>query len=157
MKNSDSNHPKIIAPPPRLYICTFLIGVALHIIYPDTITDEKITTAIIGTALALISVGLVTWSFATMRSAKTSPNPYQPSAALVTQGPFKFSRNPIYVVMTGFYVGIAIIVNSAWILLLVMPLLALMQWGVIKREEIYLAKLFGETYTTYKTCVRPWL
>ena len=91
-----------------------------------------------------------------MRRVGTTANPKKASQVLATGGPFQFSRNPIYLAMTGLYVGLALLINSYWPLTLLVPLLALMEWGVIRREEHYLAEKFGEPYTCYKTKVRRW-
>lgn len=91
-----------------------------------------------------------------MRRVGTPASPKEQSQVLVTGGPFRFSRNPIYLAMTGLYLGLMLLVNALWPLLLLVPLLALMEWGVIRREEHYLAGKFGETYTSYKSKVRRW-
>lgn len=77
--------------------------------------------------------------------------------ALSTAGPFAYSRNPIYLAMTGIYLGVTALVNSWWLPLLLIPLVLLMHWGVVLREERYLLHVFGEPYAAYKTTVRRWL
>lgn len=76
---------------------------------------------------------------------------------LATGGPFRLSRNPIYLAMTAMYLGIAFLGNSWWPLLLLPPLLVVMHWGVVLREERHLAKQFGEGYGRYKSTTRRWL
>jgi protein-S-isoprenylcysteine O-methyltransferase Ste14 len=92
-----------------------------------------------------------------MKSAGTSASPRETSKNLTTFGPFKYSRNPIYVAMTGLYIGFALIINAIWPFVVLVPLLVVMQWGVILREEQYLALQFGEEYLNYKKNVRRWL
>lgn len=98
----------------------------------------------------------MSWAFSTMRKVGTSASPYLPAAMLVTHGPFRFSRNPIYVAMTGFYIGAALLINSWWLVFLLAPLVLIMLFGVIVREEAYLAAQFGEAYLAYKSRVRRW-
>lgn len=105
----------------------------------------------------VISAAFARWAFVTLRRAGTSASPYRPSAALTTTGPFRFSRNPIYLAMTGLYLGVSLLVNSVWPLLLLAPLLLVMHRGVILREERYLSAKFGEVYAAYKSGVRRWL
>jgi protein-S-isoprenylcysteine O-methyltransferase Ste14 len=81
----------------------------------------------------------------------------QPTAALVTEGPFRYSRNPIYVALTLLYLGVALLINALWILLLVVPAVLVLRYGVIAREEAYLAWKFGDTYRQYTAQVRRWL
>jgi len=81
----------------------------------------------------------------------------KPTTALVTEGPFRYSRNPIYVALTLLYVGVALLINALWILLLVVPALMALRYGVIAREEAYLTQKFGDAYHQYTTQVRRWL
>jgi protein-S-isoprenylcysteine O-methyltransferase Ste14 len=81
----------------------------------------------------------------------------KPTTALVTEGPFRYSRNPSYVALTLLYVGVALLINALWILLLVVPALVVLRYGVIAREEAYLTRKFGEAYRQYTTQVRRWL
>jgi protein-S-isoprenylcysteine O-methyltransferase Ste14 len=75
----------------------------------------------------------------------------------VTDGPFRYTRNPIYVALTLFYLGIGVVLNALWVLLLIVPLIVVMQLGVITREERYLERKFGDEYLRYKARVRRWL
>src|ERR1051326_7978762 len=77
--------------------------------------------------------------------------------SIVTEGPFRFTRNPLYVGGTAAYIGLGLGFNLAWALILLVPMLFLLSWGIIRREERYLEKKFGETYLAYKTRVRRWL
>jgi protein-S-isoprenylcysteine O-methyltransferase Ste14 len=81
----------------------------------------------------------------------------KPTTALVTEGPFRYSRNPIYVALTLLYVGVALLINALWILLLVVPAVLVLRYGVIAREEAYLTRKFGDAYRQYTTQVRRWL
>ena len=91
-----------------------------------------------------------------MRRAGTNIRPDRPATVIVTDGPFRFSRNPLYLSLTLVYVGIASMMNALWPLLLLVPLLLIVQRGVVLREERYLEAKFGETYRSYKTRVRRW-
>lgn len=148
---------KIIAPPPVLYLVTLLLSFAIQAVIPIYLLPTIYAHTILGGFLFILSVALARWAFVTMRHLGTSPNPYSTSKALATDGPFRFSRNPIYVAMTGLYIGISFIANAAWPMVLLVPLLALMYWGVIQREEDYLSAQFGNAYTVYQSKVRRWL
>ena len=146
----------IIAPPPILYLASLFSGLSFNFASPAPIASY-IMAASIGALLFLLSASFARWSFLTMRRHDTSANPRAQSAALVTSGPFAISRNPIYVAMTGLYLGIALLVNSWWPVTILPVLLGVMHWGVIVREERYLAAQFGEVYLRYKEKVRRWL
>ena len=78
------------------------------------------------------------------------------TAPVVTDGPFRFTRNPLYVAATGVYLGVALWVDGLVPLLLAVPMMAILHWGVVRREERYLAAKFGEPYREYRSRVRRW-
>ena len=78
------------------------------------------------------------------------------SLAIVTEGPLRFSRNPLYLSLLGMYLGITLLFNALWPLLLVVPLLIVTHYGIIRREERYLEAKFGDPYRAYKARVRRW-
>ncbi len=157
MTNDHADSSGVIAPPPALYLGAYLLGVVMHIVSPLSILSSATALWAIGAVLLMVSGALARWAFVTMRHVGTSVNPYRPSTSLAITGPFHLSRNPIYVAMTGLYSGAAFLVNSAWPLLLLAPLLFLIHYGVIVREERYLFAKFGEAYAAYKSEVRRWL
>lgn len=157
MNDTTLNIPGIIAPPPVMYLTAILISLLMHFLYPLIISHHTMLLRSIGVVSGSASVMLVSYAFLTMRQAKTSPNPYALSAALVTVGPFRFSRNPIYLAMTMLYLAVTFIINSSWPLFFLLPLQLLMHYGVIVREERYLESRFGDSYREYKFRVRRWL
>jgi len=92
-----------------------------------------------------------------MKRAGTNIRPDQPTLAVVSDGPFRFTRNPLYLALTGLYVGITLLADALWPLLLLVPVLVVLQWGVVAREERYLEAKFGEPYRAYKARVRRWV
>lgn len=157
MNTPDSLPLRLIAPPPVMYIGALLLGVVIRVLAPISIFSATPAHEILAGLLLVLSGAFARWAFLTMRRLGTTANPKKPSEALVTDGPFRISRNPIYVAMTGLYLGLAFLVNSAWPLILLVPLLIVMQWGVILREERYLSGKFGSEYTAYSSRVRRWL
>ncbi|MBW4603090.1 MAG: isoprenylcysteine carboxylmethyltransferase family protein [Calothrix sp. FI2-JRJ7] len=156
MEEKMSDNPGVIAFPPALYAGTLLIGLLLNFVFPIDFLPRSVTL-LLGT-LAIICAGLITISaFRAMNRAHTAINPSQPTTAIVSDGVFSLSRNPIYLSLTLLYIGIALLFSALWALLLLLPLLVIMQIGVVKREEIYLERKFGSEYLHYKTRVRRWL
>ena len=92
-----------------------------------------------------------------MLAANTPFDVRKPSTEIVTSGVFQRSRNPIYLGMLLLYTGIAILANSLWILILVLPFAIILQKGVIEPEEAYLEQKFGDEYLRYKARVRRWI
>ena len=111
----------------------------------------------IGIASLVIGVTVCLAAVRRFRSARTSLQPWEPTTALVTDGPFRLSRNPVYVGYTLLYLGVGFWVNSVWPLVLLPLVLWLMYRVVISREEAYLEHRFGEAYRAYKHRVRRWL
>jgi protein-S-isoprenylcysteine O-methyltransferase Ste14 len=89
--------------------------------------------------------------------AETSLVPGEPSTVLVDVGPYSFTRNPIYISFVIFYFGLAIMLTTAWMLVLLIPVLIVLQRGVVEREEAYLQAKFGEAYRKYQARVPRWL
>ena len=92
-----------------------------------------------------------------MRAAGTNVRPSLPATAIVTTGPFRFSRNPLYCSLTLLYLGLTAIFNTWWGLIVLVPLLLVMHFGVVLREERYLERKFGDTYRQYRMSVRRYL
>ncbi len=153
----NNNLAGIIAPPPVLYLSTFFLGWGMDALFPFGIFSPPATYRWLGVLFIALGGVLVSWAFATMRNVGTSPSPYQSTMLLVTHGPFRFSRNPIYVAMTGLYIGTAFLINAWWPVFLLAPLILIMHRGVIVREEAYLASKFGDEYLAYQSKVRRWL
>ena len=153
--NAASDSPGVIAWPPALYIGALLLGLLLHLLWPIHPLPPS-PARVAGTALLVAGCTLGFWAERTMRHAGTNIRPDRPATALVTRGPFRFTRNPLYVSATALYLGVTLVVNALGPLIVLPFLLALLQWGVIRREEYYLEQKFGETYRTYRTRVRRW-
>jgi protein-S-isoprenylcysteine O-methyltransferase Ste14 len=112
---------------------------------------------IAGIVLIVLGVALVPPVLLRFRRAGTPFNPHKPASALLTDGPYRFSRNPAYVALTLWYLGIGLLLNNGWILLLALPLVLVMDRWVIRQEEQHLEAKFGEEYRRYKATVRRWL
>jgi len=111
----------------------------------------------VGSAILVFGVVGLAAAIRTIRRAQTPVSPYKPTTALVTDGPFRFSRNPIYASDTLIYVGLSLVLNALWALALMPVLIWIVQVGVIAREEEYLAHRFGDDYDRYRRRVRRWL
>ncbi len=92
-----------------------------------------------------------------MQAAGTNINPYRPSTAIVTSGPFRYSRNPLYLALTLLYLGLTLAFNTWWGIVVLLPLVVVMDRGVVLGEERYLEQKFGESYRRYRSEVRRYL
>lgn len=146
----------IIAPPPVLYLGALTFGLIAQGFHPWPIFSVPDVGLWLAGVLLIMSAGLARWSFVSLRQIGTTANPRAPSAALAVTGPFRVSRNPIYLAMTGLYLGVTLGANAYAPLILLAPLLVVMHFGVIRREEQYLARQFGAAYLAYASTVRRW-
>lgn len=148
----------VVAPPPLIYLSGMAIGWILNYFYPAQIVFLPREAEIIAGIVFVGVAGLIiVAAFREFRRAKTNIEPWKPTTAIVSSGVFGFSRNPVYLAMTLLYTGVALLLDSMWILLLVIPVLFLITVGVIWREEKYLTEKFGDEYLNYKKQVRRWL
>jgi len=148
--------PGVMVFPPVLYLGTLLLGLLLNYFWPAHLFSLMWVRAA-GAALVVASGMTARWAQKTMQRAGTNVMPSQPALAVVTAGPFRFTRNPIYVANTFAYVGLTLVLNTWWPILLLCPMLIALDWGIIRREERYLEAKFGDAYLAYKRRVRRWL
>jgi protein-S-isoprenylcysteine O-methyltransferase Ste14 len=139
-----------------LFAIPFASGVLLQLLVPIHVLPHRPALAL-GAVVTALSVAQAVAAAAAMRRARTEINPMRPTTALVTTGPFRYTRNPLYVSLTGLYSGVALLLNALWPLLLVPVVLLVVQRGVIEREEAYLERKFGDAYRAYRARVRRWL
>jgi len=142
--------------PPLLYGLALATGFLLQWIAPRSIMPSNARYWLGGVLLAS-GVFLAMWGRRVMKRAGTNVNPTLPSTALVATGPFSFSRNPLYVALTLMYVGLALLANAPPVLVWIVPVLVLMHYGVVRREERYLETKFGDAYRAYRSRVRRYL
>lgn len=156
MAETQPDHAGVIAPPPLIYAAGLGVGFLLHKWLPLKLLPRNLPSWLGGllVGLSFIPGGAAARMF---RRANTHLDPFHPTTAIVTRGPYKYTRNPIYLSFTLLYVAIATAVNSLTMLLPLPIVLLVMQRGVIEREEAYLERKFGDTYLRYKTSVRRWI
>lgn len=144
--------------PPAAFLGTLVVGLALGKLLgsPDLPLAHS-TERGLGSLATLLGVGIMLSALGLFRAAGTDPKPWKRSTALVTDGVYRWSRNPMYFGMALAYAGVAIWMGSLVALLLLIPLILVIQREVIEREESYLARKFGERYLSYKSAVRRWI
>ena len=146
-------------PPPLIYLIAILLGYALNRLHPLPIlsSDWDLLRRAWGWFGILAFFGLAFTALGLFKRAGTSFHPRRPSTALVESGPYRFTRNPMYVSFGCLMIGVALLTNGLWTLLLVPVVLLIVDRAVIQREEQYLERIFGNEYRQYKTRVRRWL
>ncbi len=142
--------------PPFVYLGSLALGLLLHFAWPVWLVSRAVSGPLGGTAV-LVAVALFLWAVRTFRTAGTPVPGNRPTTTIVRTGPYRFSRNPIYLSFSLLQLGVACWVNSLWLLVSLIPALALMSLVVIPREEHYLETHFPSDYVPYKASVRRWL
>jgi protein-S-isoprenylcysteine O-methyltransferase Ste14 len=156
--SSKGDNPGVVAPPPLLFLGALEIGAGLDFALVRVSTGLPAPLRLgSGAVLAAAAVGLLVGALRRFRRAGTAVEPWRPSTTLVTDGVYRFTRNPIYLGMAPLYLALALAMNSVGALVLLVPLMALLQVGVIRREERYLERRFGDSYRRYKASVRRWV
>src|SRR6476660_463205 len=149
-----SDCPGVVVLPPFLYGGTFIFVLVLRWIWRLRIVDDSSDLFWPGVTLAILAVAIAMWGRSTMHAAGTNISPLKPANLIVTTGPFRFTRNPLYLGITLLYLGLTLISDTWWGMICLLPLLVVMHNGVVLREEHYLEQKFGETYRNYRSSVR---
>jgi len=157
METAEDHGPGVLIFPPVLFALTLVTGSVLTWFFPFHFWEATWSRRILGAVLFLAALSFARWGEATMRRAGTNVRPDRPSTAIVEDGPFHYTRNPLYLAVATMFVGLAQMANSAWFLLLLIPMLVLLHFGVVRREERYLEAKFGEDYRAYRARVRRYL
>ena len=142
--------------PPIALALAFVAGLGVNWLYPLPFMPASLPVAWIGAAIFATGFALAIWAIVTMRRAGTQVQTNLPTTAIVQNGPYRLTRNPIYVGMFLGLIGLAAGFNSLWILAMLVPFYLVIRYGVVAREEAYLERKFGEVYKGYKTRVRRW-
>ncbi len=143
-------------PPPLFYGCALLIGLGLDWLWPYPVLPVPAQYLVGGIVIALAGV-LIAVVLREFFRAKTTFGFRSPSSALITSGPFRYSRNPAYVTLSMLYFGFGIVIDSVWILGLGVVAVLITHYAVILREEAYLERKFGDEYRAYVAEVRRWI
>ena len=150
------DHPGVIGFPPLIYSLPLLLGIVASSLFGSSIINSPINF-VVGSPLLILGIGLATWGNKVMLKAGTNVHPSHPTLSIVKDAPFSFTRNPLYLALALIYLGLAFLFNSLWALILLLPVLVVITWGVILREEAYLERKFGQEYLEYKSSVRRWI
>jgi len=152
------DNPGVIAPPPLIFAAFLGVGLGLDFLVFRVPTGLPAAAryglaAVLAVAALLLGLG----ALFRFRRAGTHAEPWRPTTTIVTEGAYRFTRNPMYVGMALLYAAVAVAADSVVALILSVPLLVVIRYGVIAREERYLIAKFGDEYRRYQAGVRRWL
>ena len=151
--------PGVWFPPPLLFVGGFGLGLLFHRTWPLGLLGAGAPGLRLGVGWGAVALGLLLMfsGIGTFLHARTTVFPNRPANRLVVSGPYRLTRNPMYLGLTLAYLGGTVLVNSVWPLLLLPLVLLALTRSVIRREERYLAAAFGAEYDAYRRRVRRWV
>lgn len=155
MAQAEKDTAGVIALPPLILGGFLVVGLALDYFLPSGVR-AGVWHFPLGAALVLAGIALGLLGERRLHGVGTNVSPLKPTTAIATDGIYRYTRNPLYLALTLIMLGIACLANGLWTLLLVVPFVAVIRYGVIAREETYLDRKFGDAYRDYKTRVRRW-
>ncbi len=157
MNSTDSaDHPEVIALPPLIFLGCAVVSGLLQFIFPIRVMRYSLSLSL-GIVLAVVSASLAIWAERVMNAAGTNVRPDRPALTIVRSGPYRFTRNPMYLSLCLLQLALGFVLDG-WIpLLFTIPLVLILHFGVILREESYLEEKFGEQYLALKREVRRWI
>jgi len=157
--SGDGRGPGVPFPPPFIFVGAWLIAWGLHTRVPFEIAGGGVGVlqGAGGSLLLAAGLGAVAAGLITFRRHRTAVIPHRDASTLVRSGPYRLTRNPMYLGLTWVYVGLSAVMNWAWPLLLLPMVLIVLTTVVIQREERYLQSTFGLDYREYCRHVRRWL
>jgi protein-S-isoprenylcysteine O-methyltransferase Ste14 len=150
------DRPGVLAPPPLLYAPALVLGLLLEWAVPLPGMPGALSWPL-GTVLVVAGAALGAWFLASFRRARTPVDVRRSTTTVVTDGPFRFTRNPGYLSLTVTYLGITVLADAIWPLALLPVVVFVVQRTVIAREERYLEGKFGDDYLRYKRRTRRWV
>jgi len=151
------DNPGIRFPPPLMFLLCGLAGWLIGSRLGFLVFEQSKITGILGLVLLALGFLLGTWSMLPFLAAKTSMLPWTSDSKLLIDGPYRFSRNPMYAGMALIYSGVGVLLGSGLVIVLLVPLIVIMNRYVIAGEEAYLTRQFSDEYKTYQQKVRRWL
>jgi len=147
----------VIVRPPIAWALAALVGLTLQWVVSLPFMPASVPAGWIGGIVFVLALALFAWAIATMTRAGSNVPTNLPTTTIVETGPYRFTRNPIYLGMFLGLVGLAIAFDSLWLLVMLVPFSLAIRYGVVAREEAYLERKFGDAYRQYRARVRRWV
>ena len=148
---------QVLVRPPLAWALAVVTGFVLDWLEPLEFVPEDWPAGLLGAVVFVLALALGVWALDTMTRAGTNVPTNRPTTTIVENGPYRFTRNPIYMGMFGGLIGLGIAFDSPWLLVMLVPFALLIRYGVVALEEAYLERKFGEAYRSYRRRVRRWL
>ena len=152
-----ADNAQVIIRPPLVWALAAIAGLMLNWLMPLPFVPAALPAGWLGGTVSVLALALFAWAITTITRAGSNVPTNRPTVSIVDTGPYRFTRNPIYLGMMLGLVGLAIAFDSLWLLVTLVPFALVIRYGVIAREEAYLERKFGDIYRRYRARVRRWL
>jgi protein-S-isoprenylcysteine O-methyltransferase Ste14 len=155
--NDTADTAQVMIRPPLAWALAVMAGLALHWLVPLPFLPADLPARWIGGVMFVLALVLVAWAIVTIIGAESNVPTNLPTTTIVASGPYRFTRNPIYLGMLLGLMGMTIAFDNLWLLMMLVPFALVIRYGVVAREEAYLERKFGNVYVDYRSRVRRWL
>jgi len=152
-----SDTAAVIIRPPLALLLAIMAGLALNWLVPLPFLPADLPTLWLGAAVFAVGLALAIWAITTMTRAGSNVPTNLPTTTIVERGPYRRTRNPIYLGMFLGLIGLTVALNNLWLLAMLVLFAIVIRYGVVAREEAYLERKFGDVYRSYRSRVRRWL
>jgi protein-S-isoprenylcysteine O-methyltransferase Ste14 len=148
---------QVIVRPPLAWGLAVIAGFALNWLVPLLFLPADLPAGRLGAMVFILALGLFAWAIITITRAGSNVPTNLPTTAIVESGPYRFTRNPIYLSMFLGLIGLGIAFDNLWLLMMLVLFAIVIRYGVVAREEAYLERKFGDAYRGYRLRTRRWL
>jgi protein-S-isoprenylcysteine O-methyltransferase Ste14 len=152
-----SDTAAVIIRPPLALLLAIMAGLALNRFVPLSFLPPDLPALWLGAAAFAVGLALAIWAITTMTRAGSNVPTNLPTTTIVERGPYRFTRNPIYLGMFLALIGLTVALDNFWLLAMLVLFAIVIRYGVVAREEAYLERKFGDVYRSYRSRVRRWL
>jgi protein-S-isoprenylcysteine O-methyltransferase Ste14 len=147
----------VVVRPPLAWGLAVIAGVALNWLVPLPFLPTYLPAGWLGAMVFVLALALFAWAIVTITRGGSNVPTSMPTTTIIESGPYRFTRNPIYLSMCLGLIGLAIAFDNLWLLMMLVPFGLVIRYGVVAREEAYLERKFGDVYRGYRSRVRRWL
>jgi protein-S-isoprenylcysteine O-methyltransferase Ste14 len=145
---------RVVVRPPLALGFAVIAGLALNWLVPLPLLPADLLAGWLGAMVFVLALALFAWAIVTITRAGSNVPTNMPTTTIVESGPYRFTRNPIYLGMFLGLIGLAILFDNLWLLMMLVPFALVIRYGVVAREEAYLERKFGDVYQRYRSRVR---
>jgi len=157
LMDDTANTAQVIIRPPLAWGLAAIAGIALNWLVPLPFLPVDLPAGWLGAIVFVFALALAAWAIVIITTAGSNVPTNLPTTTIAETGPYRFTRNPIYLGMPLGLIGLAIAFDNLWLLMMLVPFALLIRYGVVAREEAYLERKFGDVYRGYRSRVRRWL